>query len=135
MGESLLSPGLTGPTFSASLYVRAANKEFICIYFLFLIYSLFCTDSLSRSLSLVPTLSVWPHKERKGSLFVRVPVSLRAAEREAEDIAGHTGPCGGAVTVKWDAIPCNGAAGQHSRDSTDNTHTHTHRQHTRTHRL
>lgn len=57
----------------------------------------------SPSLSLVPTLSFDP-KERKGSLSLALSFSLQAAEREAEDIPGHMGFCGGALMTEWDAI-------------------------------
>lgn len=45
----------------------------------------------------------WPQKERKGSLWLAVSFKLQAAEREAEDITGHMGPCGEALMTEWDA--------------------------------
>lgn len=67
--------------------------------------------AFSNSLSLVPTLSFDPKRKERG-LCLDVSFSLQAAEREDEDITGHMGPCGGALTTEWDAIPCYGAWGE-----------------------
>lgn len=69
-------------------------------------------------------LSFWPQKERKGSLSRAVSFSFRAAEKEAEDLTRHAGPCGGALMAEWDAIPCYGV-GVNSFDYTDYPLIHT----------
>lgn len=99
-------------TFSAFLYVRPANKAFICVFFLFSSSPCSARFPLSFFVSCSHTY-FWPLKERKGSLSRSVSFLLQAAEREAEDIIGHVGPCGGALMTGWDAIPCYGAGDQH----------------------
>lgn len=89
--------------------MRLANKAIIC----FLSLSFFSVQHmfpLSRFLSLVPTLFD-PKRKEWGLLSLAISFSLQAAEREAEDIPGHMGSCGGALMTEWDAIPCYGAEG------------------------
>lgn len=104
--------GVPYHTFSVFLYVRQANKASICVFFPF--YFPHCSAHVCF-LQLFVSCShtfFWPQKERKGSLSLDVSFSLQAAEREAEDITGHMGPCGGALMTKWDATPCYGAGGE-----------------------
>lgn len=60
---------------------------------------------------LFPHFLLTPKGNKGVSVSSRFVFSLQAAEREAEDITGHMGPCGGALMTKWDAIPCYGAGG------------------------
>lgn len=67
----------------------------------------------SHALSLVPTLSYDTERKERGLCLSIVWFPLWAAEREAEDIAGHMGLCGGDLMTEWEAIPCYRAEGQH----------------------
>lgn len=89
---------------------RLTKRLSVFSFFFFYFFSLFST--CFPSLSLVPTLFFWPQKEIKGSVSLAVSFSLQAAEREAEDIAGHMGPRSGALMTEWDSIPCYGADSQ-----------------------
>lgn len=90
--------------------MRPANKAvWLCFLFFF-----FLTVQHVSLLSLFVSCShtfFWPQKERKGSLSLALSFSIQAAEREAEDILGHMGLCGGALMTEWDAIPSYGAGG------------------------
>lgn len=103
--------------------MRGANKVFDCFSSFLTFQHIF----LSLSLSLVPTLVFDPIRKEKGALSVSLSITRfppLAAEREAEAIERHMGPCGEALMTMWDAIPCYGVWTTLTWSCTDGECTH-----------
>lgn len=98
----------------AFLYVRPANKAYICVFlsfFLFVSPRSTCFPSLILCL-LFPHFLLTPKGKKRVCVSRRFSLAPSSWEKEAEDMAGHMGPCGGALMIEWEAIPCYGAWGQ-----------------------
>lgn len=125
MGETPLSPGLRSPISLLLLLLvlfcmwGLLPKCLSVFFFSFIFLPIQHVSPLSLFVSCSHTF-FWPQKEIKGSLSQAVWFSLQAAEREAEDITGYMGPCGGALMTELDAIPCY----VNTFDYVDYTHMH-----------
>jgi len=113
MGERLLSSRLRSPiSHFLALYCtwgQITKPLSVFSFFFLFFFSLFST-CFPRSVFVCCSHTLfWPQKERKGSVSRAVAFLLQAAEREAEDIAGHMGPCVGALMTRGDTYPCCGA--------------------------
>lgn len=67
---------------------------------------------------LFPHFLLTPKGKEKGSLSHKIfGFSLQAAEREAEHITGHMGPCGGALMTGWEGKSLLWSLGVNSCDN------------------